>query len=373
MSMKDLTKYFDLITGDVSNLSIRAVNSFNCVLIDKDGNEYCGFLLAKSERGLAHTLCDISFQKSATDNKYQPRLIFRKVDNKLEDKSHPLSDICKVRIPFQYGQEGYREFWKMIAFLYKFKDLVDLGDFKESYALVDPKKVIITDQNHATYINILLAAGYDQEVWESLVESNPSLITKLSYSRIQNHKRHIIENLKERLKNNTYSETTGDDSWQIWIYRNNWLFGVNYQNPISKAKINISGVMPDFLFPTVDGFIDVLEIKLPNDDVLVADTSHQGAWKWSKELNEALGQVINYLGEIDRLRLELEKKIKIDDGRELSFLKPRAFILIGDSSSWASTKKEALRKMNHSLHGIEILTYKELIDRGIQAVEFKFR
>jgi len=57
-----------------------------------------------------------------------------------------------------------------------------------------------------------------------------------------------IEELENRLKKK-YPETSGKNSWQSWIYKNNWMFGVNYQEPVEKQNINISGSMPDYLFP----------------------------------------------------------------------------------------------------------------------------
>lgn len=242
---------------------------------------------------------------------------------------------------------------------------VEYGE--NTYAVVDPDAVIITDENKVAYIKKIIAAGYDREVWGNLAELNPSLITKLSYARIQGTKRKTVEDLDARLQTGGYSETIGDDSWQKWIYQNNWLFGVNYKKPIEKTKINITGIMPDYLFPTLDGFVDVLEIKLPDNEVINKDTSHPGSWKWTAETNIAIGQVVNYLGEIDRLRLEIEKNVKAEYGYEISLLKPRAYILIGNSAGWDGDKKEGLRKMNHALHGIEVLTYKDLFDRGSQA------
>lgn len=244
---------------------------------------------------------------------------------------------------------------------------VEYGENK--YAVVDPDSVVITDENKVAYIKKLIEAGYDEEIWVSLVESNPTLTTKLAYAKLQSRKQEIIDELTARLKTGGYPETSGSDSWQSWIYKHNWLFGVNYQKPIEKARINLTGIMPDYIFPTLDEFVDILEIKLPNDEVIVEDTSHSGAWKWSKETNTAIGQVVNYLGEVDRLRLEIEKNVLIVYGYELCMLKPRAYILIGNSSDWTNPKKEALRKMNHVLHGIEILTYKDLIDRGNQSIQ----
>lgn len=232
---------------------------------------------------------------------------------------------------------------------------------------VDPSSLIITDENKTSYIKKIIEAGYDNDVWDCLVELNPSLVTKLSYARIHDTKSKIIKELNQRLQTGGFSETAGDDSWQKWIYKNNWLFGINYKKPIEKTKINVSGIIPDYLFPTLDGFVDVLEIKLPDDEVILEDTSHPGSWKWTSETNKAIGQVVNYLGEIDRLRLEIERNIKVKYRYEISLLKPRAYILIGNSTSWLPNKKEGLRKMNHALHGIEILTYKDLLDRGRQA------
>ena len=236
------------------------------------------------------------------------------------------------------------------------------------YAVVDPNSVVITDDNIVTYIKKIIDAGYNEKVWNNLVESDPSLVTKLSYARIQSTKQKVVKELDTRLQTGGFSETTGNDSWQKWIYENNWLFGVNYKKPIEKTKINITGIMPDYLFPTLDGFVDILEIKLPDNPVINKDTSHSGSWKWTAETNGAIGQVVNYLSEIDRLSLEIEKNIKIEYGYEISLLKPRAYILIGDSSDWDGGKKEGLRKMDHALHGIEILTYKDLLDRGNQAI-----
>lgn len=239
---------------------------------------------------------------------------------------------------------------------------------EHEYAVVNPTSVIINAENKVAYIKKILEAGYGEDVWTNLVELNPSLVTKLSYARIQIAKQEIVKELDSRLTTGGFPETSGNDSWQKWIYKNNWLFGVNYKKPIEKAKINITGIMPDYLFPTLDDFVDILEIKLPKDEVIAKDTSHLGSWKWTLETNTAIGQVVNYLGEIDRLRLEIEKNIKTQYGYEISLLKPRAYILIGNSTSWDNAKKEGLRKMNHALHGIEVLTYKDLLDRGHQAL-----
>lgn len=271
-------------------------------------------------------------------------------------------------ISLEINTEALEKLYITISKLAKILEQRGVEYGEHTYTVVDPDSVIITDENKVAYIKKIIDAGYGEEIWDSLVESNPPLVTKLYQAKIQSTKQEIVEELAARLQIGDFSETTGDDSWQKWIYRNNWLFGVNYKKPIEKTKINIAGIMPDYLFPTLDGFVDILEIKLPNDAVIIEDKSHPGSWMWTTETNAAIGQVVNYLGEIDRMRHEIEIGIKTKYKYDISLLKPRAYILNGDSSDWDGAKKEGLRKINHALHGIEVLTYKELLDRGNQAI-----
>lgn len=211
-----------------------------------------------------------------------------------------------------------------------------------------------------------------REIIQSLSVEERQII---STNHIEIQRRRVIEELKTRLTW-TFSETTWEDSWQTWISKNSWLTWANYICPIEKQKISITGIMPDYLFPTHDWFIDILEIKLPDDEVIKEDPSHHWSWIWSRETVKAIWQVVNYLWEIDRSRLDIENAIKTKYCKIISLLRPRAYILIWNDESWYSdvedldirkirrdTKLSALRKLNHSLHGMEIITYAELVRR----------
>jgi hypothetical protein len=175
-----------------------------------------------------------------------------------------------------------------------------------------------------------------------------------------------LEELRSRLAND-YPETKGKDSWQKWIYANNWLFGTQYLKPIDRQRISYDNI-PDFLFPTLDGFLDILEIKKPKLAVIKKDEHHAGAYSWCPETNKAIGQVVNYLREMEQDQLKLMKKIneayKDEYGITFYTFKPRAFILAGISDTWKPKEKEVFRNLNYSLHGIEVLTYSDLILRG---------
>ena len=179
--------------------------------------------------------------------------------------------------------------------------------------------------------------------------------------------RQDLDELQVRLTKDL-PETKGKNSWQRWIYEHNWLFGVHYLSPpIQKEKVGFKSI-PDFLFATLDGFIDILEIKKPTFDVIREDSSHAGSYAWCPETNTAIGQVVNYIQQMELNQLQLVKLINQAYGDQyqmtINLLKPRAFILIGNSDGWNTPKKEALRTLNYSLHGIEVLTYSDLLRRG---------
>jgi hypothetical protein len=180
-----------------------------------------------------------------------------------------------------------------------------------------------------------------------------------------------LEELEERMKKGGQSETSGKDSWQKWVYDNNWIFGANYQKPIEKQKVGFDNI-PDFIFPTIDGFLDILEIKKLEHEPIKKDDSHPGSFMWTSKASEAIGQVVNYIHEIELHQLELKQKIERaypEIASEIFTIKPRAYILMGNSKDWTASQKEALRKLNYSLHGIEVLTYADLLKRGNKIIQ----
>jgi len=177
-----------------------------------------------------------------------------------------------------------------------------------------------------------------------------------------------LEDLNQRLASGkNYSETTGKNSWQTWVHTNNWLFGVNYLRPIPKQKVGFDNI-PDYLFPTRDGFLDILEIKKPKPNVIKKDEHHTGSYVWCPDTNAAIGQVVKYIQELEDHRLEIRDRINERYGSEYGItfyvIRPRAFILVGESKGWSTKEVEAFRRLNYSLHGIEVITYSDLINRG---------
>ena len=142
-----------------------------------------------------------------------------------------------------------------------------------------------------------------------------------------------------------------------------------YLEPIDRSRVDFQDI-PDFLFPTLDGFMDILEIKLPTKKVIVNDRNR---YFWSGDTNRAIGQVTDYIHKMDRNQLLLTQNINRTYSEQLggpiTVLRPRAFILIGTDDGWTEAQRESHRLLNYALHGIEVMTYNELLRRGESVVE----
>jgi len=223
----------------------------------------------------------------------------------------------------------------------------------------------------------LLVENIAKIIRKSGVDKNkltPEVLKEITAASNQAYYKNKLEEFRKRLKKK-FPETKGKNSWQSWIYSNSWIFGVNYLKPIEKKKVGFNQI-PDYLFPTVDGFLDILEIKTPhesksknNGDIIIEDKNHPGSYYWTQRVSEAVGQVTNYLHELEKHQLEIAQKIKREYKIEVSTVKPRAIILIGRTKDWEEKKLEALRKLNFTLHGIEVISYDQLIKRAESLVE----
>lgn len=87
-------------------------------------------------------------------------------------------------INLDISTEAVKKFYSAIIKLANILKTKGIEYGKHTYAVVDPDSVIITDENKASYIEKIIEASYDEDIWSYLVDSSPTLITKLSYARI---------------------------------------------------------------------------------------------------------------------------------------------------------------------------------------------
>jgi len=146
---------------------------------------------------------------------------------------------------------------------------------------------------------------------------------------------------------------TGEQALQDILGRNPWMFGSEYSELLDRRTWTRDDNVDFMLRRTADNYLEVIEIKTPFKEALLNhDKSHDSYYPSSK-FSLALGQVVRYVAELERSRDSILSKDGVDT------LKIRARLIIGRDGDDA--QQEALRSFNAHLHGIEIVTYDQLL------------
>jgi hypothetical protein len=160
------------------------------------------------------------------------------------------------------------------------------------------------------------------------------------------------------------ANTHAEHWWQDYIKGKILIIQQGYIRAIDKMNVAIGNTkFPDFSLVTHDNYLDILEIKKPNTDILKFDPN-RGNYFFDAEISRAVIQVENYLANVERhasdVRSFILDKYKID----LKVVRPRGIILAGDATGLKEQKqKDDFRLLSHGLKHITIVTYDELLIR----------
>lgn len=164
-------------------------------------------------------------------------------------------------------------------------------------------------------------------------------------------------------------KTTLEQELQSWVRQNIWVFGPEYfTTPLEKENINIAGKMPDFLLVTIDGYLDALEIKRANMNVLKYDKS-RSFYYFVPDISPAKSQVIKYIDEINLHSLQIIRVLNEKYPLAINILQPRGILLIGHRDAKGQAQKDDFRRLNDDSK-VLILTYTDLIVRGKEFINY---
>ena len=140
---------------------------------------------------------------------------------------------------------------------------------------------------------------------------------------------------------------------QDHLKKNPWMFGSEYSELLSRRTWTRDENLDYMLRRTVDGYLEIIEIKTPFKEALfIHDGSHDSYYP-SAKLSPVLGQVIHYIEEVERNR----DSILVHD--HCDPLKIRARTILGRDGP--PPQQAALRNLNAHLHRIEVLTFDQLL------------
>jgi hypothetical protein len=142
---------------------------------------------------------------------------------------------------------------------------------------------------------------------------------------------------------------TSEGDFQRLLTKNPWMFGSEYSELLDTRRWTRDHVQDFMLRRTVDGFLEIIEIKTPFNEPLFRREGSQKHLIPSSKLTPALGQVMTYIDEIERDRDSINSR----DGEDP--FKIRARIVIGRDGD--ADQLLALRRLNSHLHRIEVVTF----------------
>jgi hypothetical protein len=162
-----------------------------------------------------------------------------------------------------------------------------------------------------------------------------------------------IDNHDELLK---YKAGQPEKIFQNWIESNLWVFGIDYIKKHDSRKIALFSE-GDLLMESVDGYLDLIELKRPKHELFRFDDSHKCFYPHTG-LSQVIGQSLFYLQKLQDYKLNVEKEY------EVKVIMPRVKIIIGRNSNFKDEEKDSLRMLNSNLNSIQIITYDDLVQFG---------
>lgn len=247
-----------------------------------------------------------------------------------------------------------------------------------SYAVVDPNSVIITDENKTAYIKKILTAGYGEDIWNDLNESNPSLVTKLSYSKIIMDRRKVLEEFSANLNIEKL-----ESYWQTFFNNNLWIFGygLKYQilkeitdQPIYKgADFDASGEQRgDYIMHSSaeKKFTVLVEIKKPQTKLVSEELYRSGTAKLSSELVWATSQIQINCNSWFRNGSQQDHAKDTLEKTNIYTYQPKGILVIGKTSQLNNREKfNTFEAYRNSINNPQIITFDELYERAKYIIE----
>ncbi|MGI9528025.1 MAG: Shedu anti-phage system protein SduA domain-containing protein [Weeksellaceae bacterium] len=153
-----------------------------------------------------------------------------------------------------------------------------------------------------------------------------------------------------------YSAGQPEKIFQNWIESNLWVFGIEYIRKHDARQIALFSE-GDLLMQSVDGYLDLIELKRPKHSILKYDRSHDCYYP-HPDLSIVIGQSLFYLQKL------IEYKHNLESEYGLKIIMPRIKIIVGRNSNCNDKERDCLRMLNSNLQSIQIITYDDLLTFG---------
>lgn len=214
---------------------------------------------------------------------------------------------------------------------------------------------ITNDEDFLSIFNELIKKTDNKKIAEAIIRSDISYIDIQKALEIRK-KQDAISQFEDMLKCDL-----SESKWQSWFEENSWVLGSDFVEVLNERKIDTKNIT-DYLVRSYDGFLDIIEIKKPEEGKLDfwSKTRDHGNLVPSSSLVKAITQATKYIYEVEKESNsdKFLKRVKVP------IVKPRSILIFGRSNSWGDDENEAYRIINSSYHNLLIMTYDHVLDRA---------
>ena len=241
------------------------------------------------------------------------------------------------------------EFQKLLEFLSDNYEPFKKGVKK--YIPIDEK----FDQKSIAHLRAIFDNPDKQKILDFIAKNN--ILSNDLIVGLQNQARvTAVKEFEEMFEQNLVEQ-----KWQKWFERNDWVLGSEFVRILDEREIDSANIT-DYLMQAYDGFLDIIEIKRPENSLRFwANTQDHGNYVPSSDLTKAITQATKYIYEVE---LEANSVKFLERVGNVKTIKPRCILIFGRSDDWNGEQKEAFRILNSSYHNLTIMTYDHVLLRA---------
>lgn len=169
-----------------------------------------------------------------------------------------------------------------------------------------------------------------------------------------------------------------EEEWQKFLEENSSILEQVFSWPVSviqnrayvggKSVSNSGGGYVDFLTQhTTFSSLGFIEIKTPQSQLMSKVPYRDGVYTPSSELTGAIQQSLNYRDTL------ISSQTKLNDGEMPSVVAPRCVVIAGQSNLEfrdRSEVRDSFQRFRGALHGVEVVTFDELIEQTKRIFRF---
>lgn len=386
---------FDLINRKLDEIELKETyNNDKCVIWDikKNNVAYSSFKI--SENSQTKTICELVFYKSSKTGKYLPRPIFKKISHKGDIKNSKSAD--KIIIKLDKSEDALI-FWKLIGFLFSYKELVELEEFEENYRVIAKDKFIIEFKSKSEKEKVEDLKGLFK-----IADLSTTDIKNLTFeSRKQNLRAfyYLLKNIE--LSNgktshqeyaDKYNLVNGEEYiWHHFLKKHDWILGLNADIKfiiefLDEQKIGYSDSKgkqnPQTDLLGISEFTVLIELKHSNTNIFKKNKNKARANTWDftsdfiEGVSQCLGQKFDLDKSFDQKIFIKADKTRLDKSKTQS-IDPKTVLILGNKKREFSienlddnnfVKNKTLERFRRNNRNIDIITYDELFERAYHIV-----